>query len=99
MLIRYAAKKLVMPQYAIRCDIPTGTATRKYLRDINARDWNRCRILARGAHLQFVINGLLSSEFVDGAAEGPLKTGLLALQLHDDTTTVQFRDILLKRLR
>lgn len=69
------------------------------LRDINARDWNRCRILARGAHLQFVINGLLSSEFVDGAAEGPLKTGLLALQLHDDTTTVQFRDILLKRLR
>ena len=69
------------------------------LRDINARDWNRCRILARGAHLQFVINGLLSSEFVDGAAEGRLETGLLALQLHDDTTTVQFRDILLKRLR
>ena len=67
--------------------------------DISKRDWNRCHIVARGNHLRFSINGILSSEFVDGIREGRLDSGLIALQIHEMGTIVQFRDILLKYLR
>lgn len=70
-----------------------------HVSDINERDWNHCRILARGPHLRFFINGALSAEFVDESGDGALDSGLVALQLHDDSTIVQFRDILLQRLR
>ena len=69
------------------------------LEDIRKRDWNRCHIRARGDHFQFFINRKLSSEFIDGIGEGRLENGSIALQLHDDQTIVQFKDILLKRLR
>ncbi len=39
------------------------------------------------------------SEFIDGIGEGRLENGSIALQLHDDQTIVQFKDILLKQLR
>ena len=67
------------------------------LEDIKIRDWNQCRILAKGNSFQFFINGKLSSEFVDGLDDGRLEGGLIALQLHDKGMAVQFRDILLKR--
>ena len=67
------------------------------LEDIRKRDWNHCQIVARRNHFQFMINGKLSSEFVDGVSEGGLESGFIALQLHDKGTIVQFKDILLKR--
>ncbi len=67
------------------------------LGDIKKRDWNRCHILAKGNHFRFFINGMLSSEFIDGIGEGRLESGLIALQLHDKGTVVEFKDILLKR--
>ena len=67
--------------------------------DIRKRDWNRCHIVARGNHLRFSINGILSSEFVDGIQKGRLDSGLIALQIHEKGTVVQFKDILLKYLR
>lgn len=66
--------------------------------DIQVRDWNQCLIRARGNHLQFFINGRLSSEFIDGVSQGRLEGGLLAFQLHDDRTIVQFKEILLRSL-
>ena len=66
--------------------------------DIAVRGWNSCRIVARGDHLQFFINGLLSSELIDRGDAGRLNRGLVALQIHDKGTVVQFRDILLRRL-
>lgn len=69
------------------------------IEDIRPRDWNHCQIRARGDHFQFFINRKLSSEFTDGIGKGRLDSGSIALQLHDDRTIVQFKDILLKRLR
>lgn len=68
------------------------------IEDFQERDWNHCRIRARGDHFQFFINRKLSSEFTDGIGKGRLESGSIALQLHDDRTIVQFKDILLKRL-
>ncbi len=68
------------------------------IEDFRERDWNHCRIRARGDHFQFFINRKLSSEFTDGIGKGRLESGSIALQLHDDRTIVQFKDILLKRL-
>ena len=68
------------------------------LEDIEARDWNRCHIVARGNHLKFSINGVLSSEFVDRFDDGRFRAGLVALQLHEKGTVVQFKEIELKRL-
>lgn len=68
------------------------------LEDIGRRAWNQCRIVARGSHFQFFINGKLSSAFVDGIAAGGLEQGSIALQLHERGTRVAFREIRLKRL-
>ena len=69
------------------------------LEDIKKRGWNQCRILAKGNSFQFHINGKLSSAFVDGVDKGRLESGFIALQLHDKGMAVQFKDILLKRIR
>ena len=68
------------------------------IQDVAVREWNRCRIVALGNHLQFFINGRISSEFIDGFGEGHLESGLVALQLHDKGMVVQFRDLALMRL-
>ena len=69
------------------------------LADIKRRDWNRCHIVARGNRFRFSINGIPSSEFVDGIREGRLDSGLIGLQIHERGTIVQFMDILLKQIR
>ena len=61
--------------------------------EIRVRNWNRCHVIARGNHLQFLINGVLSSEFIDGIAGGGFRSGFVALQLHERGTRVQFKDI------
>ena len=68
------------------------------LEDIKERDWNQCHLVARGNHFRFMINGKVSSEFVDGISEGRLESGFIAIQLHEKDTIVQFKDIMLRRL-
>ena len=67
------------------------------LEDIRRRDWNRVRVIARGSHFQFFINGRLASEFTDNASDGQLKSGAIGLQLHDKGMHVEFRKLELKR--
>ena len=53
------------------------------LSDIRPNQWNDVRIVARGNHFKFYINGKLSSEFTDNAKQGRLDKGAIALQIHD----------------
>ena len=81
-----------------------GTATWERLdnpvsvEDIRERDWNQCHLVAIGNRFRFMINGKVSSEFVDRISEGRLESGFIAVQLHEKGTIVQFKDILLRRL-
>jgi hypothetical protein len=65
--------------------------------EIKKGDWNACRIVAKGNHFQFWINGKLSSEFRDGLKGGQLKSGFLALQLHDKGMIVEFKELRLRK--
>ncbi len=66
--------------------------------DIRRHDWNRVRVVARGRHYQFFINGKLASEFTDNAEEERQDRGAIGLQIHDAGMRVEFRDLRLKRL-
>jgi hypothetical protein len=66
--------------------------------DIRPHQWNDVRIIARGNHFQFFINGKLASEFTDNAERGRLEQGAIGLQIHDRGMQVEFKDIRLKRL-
>jgi hypothetical protein len=68
------------------------------LSDIRPQQWNDVRIVARGNHFEFYINGKLSSEFTDNAKQGQLDKGAIALQIHDKGMAVEFKDIRLRRL-
>ncbi len=68
------------------------------LDNIKKRDWNRCRIVARGRDFQFYINGKLASEFSDHIRDGHLESGFIGLQLHDKGMIVEFKEIELKKL-
>ncbi len=66
--------------------------------DVRPHQWNDVRIIARGNHFQFFINGKPASEFTDNARRGRLDHGAIALQIHDKGMHVEFKDIRLKRL-
>ena len=66
--------------------------------DINDRQWNEVRIIVRGNHFRFFINGTLASEFTDNVKRGRLERGAIGLQIHDKGMQVEFKDIRLKRL-
>jgi len=66
--------------------------------EIKKRDWNDCRIVAKGNFFQLWINDKLSSEFTDDISEGRLESGFIGLQLHDKGMIVEFKDLLLKKL-
>ena len=68
------------------------------LADIRAHQWNDVRIVARGNHFQFFINGKPAYEFTDNAKQGQLKQGAIALQIHDKEMRVEFKNVRLKRL-
>ena len=68
------------------------------LADIHPHQWNDVRIIARGRHFQFFINGKLASEFTDNAKRGRLDHGAIGLQIHDKGMRVEFKDIRMKRL-
>ncbi|MEA3368134.1 MAG: DUF1080 domain-containing protein [Planctomycetota bacterium] len=65
--------------------------------DVRPRQWNDVRIVARGNHFQFFINGKLASEFTDNAKRGRLDQGAIGLQIHDKGMRVEFKDLGLKR--
>ena len=64
--------------------------------DINRNGWNKMRVVAKGHHYQFFINGKLASEFTDNAKEGRLDKGAIGLQIHDAGMRVEFKDVRLK---
>jgi len=66
--------------------------------DVRPHQWNDVRIIARGNHFQFFINGKPASEFTDNAKHGRLDQGAIGLQIHDKGMRVEFKDIRLKRL-
>ncbi|MBC8877299.1 MAG: DUF1080 domain-containing protein [Planctomycetes bacterium] len=65
--------------------------------DVRRHQWNGVRIIARGRHFQFFVNGKLASEFTDNAKLGRLDQGAIGLQIHDKGMRVEFKDIRLKR--
>jgi len=66
--------------------------------DIHPHQWNDIRIIARGNHFEFFINGKLASDLTDNAKSGRLEQGAIGLQIHDKGMQVEFKDIRLKRL-
>lgn len=66
------------------------------VKEINEGDWNACRIVAKGNHFQFFINGKLSSEFTDKLEGKQLRKGFIGLQLHDKGMVVEYKDLFLK---
>jgi len=80
-----------------------GKATSEKIKDaltkaeVKKGDWNACRVVAKGNHFQFWINGKLASEFRDGLKGKQLTSGFLALQLHDKGMIVEFKELRLKK--
>ena len=64
--------------------------------EIKKGDWNTCRIVAKGNHFQFLINGKLASEFTDKLEGKQLREGFIGLQLHDKGMVVEYKDLFLK---
>ena len=62
-------------------------------------DWNELRIVARGNHLQHILNGKVTADVTDADPTLAPKSGVIALQLHKGPPmTVQFKNIQLKTL-
>lgn len=66
---------------------------------IKKDDWNEYIVIARGNHIQHLINGVPTVDVFDDDAKR-LESGILALQLHAGRPmTVRFKDIRIKSLR
>ena len=69
------------------------------LKDIRKRDWNNVKVVVRGHHMYFSINGKVASEVIDNELAKRMDRGTIGLQLHSGRPmTIEFRDIRLKRL-
>jgi Domain of Unknown Function (DUF1080) len=67
---------------------------------LRLRDWNDYRVIAQGNRLVQEINGVQTVDVTDSEQDKARKDGILALQLHAGPPMfVQFKDILLKRLK
>jgi hypothetical protein len=63
-------------------------------------EWNSYRIVARGYHITQELNGHLMIDLTDQDSAVRRRSGIIALQLHaGKPMRVQFRNILLKRLK
>ena len=70
------------------------------LKKIDLNGWNEYTIIAKGNHLNHIINGTVMSEVIDNQSSKSQATGILALQLHQGPPMViQFKDIRLKDLK
>ena len=63
------------------------------VKEINKGDWNASRIVAKGNHFQFFINGKLSLEFTDKLEGKQLRKGFIGLQLHYKGMAVDHKDL------
>jgi hypothetical protein len=64
---------------------------------IKKEDWNDYVIIAKGNHLQQIINGAPMVDVVDNQVAKAAKSGIIALQLHaGKSMTVQFKDLQIK---
>jgi hypothetical protein len=67
---------------------------------IKHEDWNEYKVIAKGNHLQHVINGKKTVDVTDEDNAHAAKDGILALQIHQGPPmVVQFKDIVLKELK
>ena len=65
---------------------------------INSEDWNTCRIVAKGNHLQHYINGVLMSDVTDNDTVNGKANGLIGVQVHvGPPMRVEYRNIMLKQ--
>ena len=65
---------------------------------IKAGDWNDVRLLVEDNHIQYWINGHMTTEVLDNSPKA-VKEGVLALQLHAGfTMDIQFKDMKIKFL-
>ncbi|MBS0029869.1 3-keto-disaccharide hydrolase [Chitinophaga sp. 22321] len=66
---------------------------------INSEDWNKCRLVVKGNHLQHYINEVLMSDVTDNDPVNGKSKGLLGVQVHvGPPMKVEYRNIMLKRL-
>ncbi|MDG1894792.1 MAG: DUF1080 domain-containing protein [Fuerstiella sp.] len=61
-------------------------------------EWNDMVIIARGAKLVQLVNGVVLAELIDLDAKYARSAGVLAFQDHGKGTVAEFKDIYLKRL-
>jgi hypothetical protein len=65
---------------------------------IKQEDWNTCRLVVKGNHLQHYINGILMSDVTDNDRVNGKASGLLGVQVHvGPPMKVEYRNILLKQ--
>lgn len=65
---------------------------------IKSEDWNTCRIVAKGNHLQHYINGVLMSDVIDNDTVNGKANGLIGVQVHvGPPMRVEYRNIMLKQ--
>jgi hypothetical protein len=62
-------------------------------------EWNQLTIIAKGNHVQHLLNGKLTADVTDDDPTLAPKSGVIALQLHQGPPmTVQFKDLQIKML-
>jgi hypothetical protein len=65
---------------------------------IKINDWNQLHVIARGNVITVIMNGVMTSQFVDEDPENHAPGGLLGLQLHTGPAMkVEFRNLYIKR--
>lgn len=66
---------------------------------IKTDDWNQCRIVVKGNHLQHYINGVLMSDVTDNDPVNRRLSGYLGVQVHvGPPMRVAFRNVRVKKL-
>jgi hypothetical protein len=66
---------------------------------IHVEDWNACRLVIKGNHLQHYINNTLMSDVTDNDSVNGKSEGLLGVQVHvGPPMKVEYRNIRLKQL-
>ena len=63
---------------------------------IHPGQWNDYRIVAKGNHLQHLINETMTAEVIDNQSHKSASSGVIAFQLHrGDPMVVRFKNIVL----
>lgn len=66
---------------------------------IKQEDWNTCRLVIKGNHLQHYINGILMSDVTDNDTMNRKSEGLLGVQVHvGPPMKVEYRNVKLRQL-